>query len=523
MSEQLTDRPRDKEPAAPSLERSVDGLHRTFGRVRDIPVSMKQADMQKQLDEMRKDGQYGDMAELLSFNKVLYRKSSLQRQKESDAYKADQKNNKKVDTEEFIVANEAQTFFEYMESVLQRVLTTSDQCIALRRTLPHISEEATVAERELQVFTDELERTLARRLQFSNASLADHLLSVQKNSSGQVVQDQRTLLKQLDIIKEKMRANGDSAGLAALEKRDRKAMRIHSNSLDQALIKLLAAKGDLPGRYLLTLQVERYAGILRQQISLVRDSGRDAAKREFQKLKLKNELAGEGKGKPLQGKEAGRYKELAELLGRRNPAFDSLHDDRRGVSDAMIRTAEDLSEFHEEALELTLIQHQFGSADSTLDASGSNPDDAPEEVREKIAESMQQRSSFHRERLGAFVSRFDEEVLTIGIPERIEEFSNVQGREFVRQVTNKLSALFTLPVPEKLGLRSFVRGKLAGPLNDSMGWPAEKMDMPFEKLDSDEQQAVMEKARSVAQAVREFDRTKIKTVQNPFEVIALLP
>ena len=136
MSEQLTDRPRDTEPAAPSLDRSVDGLHRTFGRVRDVPPSMKQADMQKQLDEMRKDGQYGDMAELLSFNKVLYRKSSLQRQKESDAYKADQKNNKKVDTEEFIVANEAQTFFEYMESVLQRVLTTSDQCIALRRTLP---------------------------------------------------------------------------------------------------------------------------------------------------------------------------------------------------------------------------------------------------------------------------------------------------------------------------------------------------------------------------------------------------
>ena len=47
--------------------------------------------------------------------------------------------------------------------------------------------------------------------------------------------------------------------------------------------------------------------------------------------------------------------------------------------------------------------------------------------------------------------------------------------------------------------------------------------MPFEKLDSDERQAVMEKARSIAQAVREFDRSKIKNVQNTFEVIALLP
>ncbi len=514
-AEQSPERPREGvTPPPEALQGHTDALRRVYGIPQALPQSMDQNAMDAQLSAMREDASYNDLAELVRYNQLVNRKNALQREAQ-----AERPAGAPVNVPEFVVVNQGETFFEYYQSILSQTLKASDDYLVLRRTVSVVPPDVLADERQTEIFLQELKAAAERRLNFSNASLVSYLLTVQRDRRGVVMQDQATLARQLEELKKTL----DPAGLAAIVAGDATAVRIHGNALDQRIIELIAQKGHLPSKMLLGLQAQRYADILGQQKAVIRDGGLARERAEWEALSARNRLAREGKGQPLTEAEGLRFEQLKELLERAMPGYAALSVERREFSDGMVRTADSLSAYHERSLELLLMQHQFKSSDVTEGAAAPNPDQTPLPVREKIDEVTQMRADFHRERIGAFAGRFEEEVLTIGLPERIEDFSNKTGREFVRKVSNSLSYLFTLPAPDALGIRDYLRGRLAGPLNDAMGWPAEKMDLPFERLTPEEQKAVMDKMKSIADAVRAFDRTKITNVRNSLAVIQGLP
>ena len=500
-------------PAPDMLQRRTDELRKVYGLPQALPQAMDQASMQRELDAMRQDAQYSDLAELVRYNQLVYRKNALQRQAAAERPDA------AVDQSEFATVNQAETFFEYYQSILSQTLQASDDYLVLRRTVSVVPQEVLDEERQTEIFLQELKGAMERRLNFSNAALASYLLSVQRDRRGQVMQDQQTLMRQLAAYQEGM----EPAGKAAIQAGDRNAIQIHCNTLDQRIITLVAQKGHLPSKMLLALQAQRYADILRQQQAVIRDKGLARERAEWDQLSAKNKAAREGRGEPLNEREALRFQQLKELLDSAVPGYAALSEQRRDFSNRMIVTADRLSAFHERSLEMLVMQHQFKSPDPTPGATNPNPDETPTIVREKIDEVTQMRADFHRDRIGQFVHRFEEEVLTIGLPEHIEDFSNKNGREFVRHISNALSYLYTLPAPESLGIRDYLRGRLAGPLNDAMGWPADKMDLRFDQLTPEERQNVMDKMRSVADAVKQFDRQKIANVKSSLAVIQALP
>ncbi len=515
MPEQPPERLREGAvPPPEALQRHADALRRVYGIPQALPESMDQNAMDAQLSSMREDAAYNDLAELIRYNQLVNRKNALQREAQ-----AEQPAGAQVNLPEFVTVNQGETFFEYYQSILSQTLKATDDYLVLRRTVSVVPPEVLAEERQTEIFLQELKAAAERRLNFSNASLVSYLLAVQRDRRGVVMQDQRTLTLQFEELKKKL----DPAGLAAIIAGDGTAVRIHSNTLDQRIIELIAQKGHLPSKMLLGLQAQRYADILAQQKSVIRDGGLARERAEWEALSARNKAAREGNGKPLTEQEGFRFQQLKELLDRAMPGYAALSAERREFSDGMVRTADSLSAYHERSLELLIMQSQFKSSDVTEGATAPNPDQTPLPVREKIDEVTQMRADFHRERIGAFVGRFEEEVLTMGLPERIEDFSNKTGREFVRQISNSMSYLFTLPAPESLGIRDYLRGRLAGPLNDAMGWPADKMDLPFEQLTQDEQQAVMTKMRSIADAVRSFDRMKMENVKGSLAVIQALP
>lgn len=513
MQENPKDRPAEAPDSANELQGRVDKLKKTYGVPLPLADSMDQKALEQKLFEISADSTCRDFSELLTFNELLYRKNALQREA------AMNRPGSQVDRAEFITTNQGETYFKYMRQILSHTIQTMDNYLTLRRNLPSIPTEIQQLESDIGNFSIELERVLQERLDFGNAALAQNLLMVQRNRRGEVMQNQQTLMNQLEALKKNM----DAAGKAAITQQDRIAIRIHSNALDQKIIELVANKGHLPSELLLSLQGERYRIVLEQQKSLVRDKGLAKERIEWENLRAKNARVREGKGEALTEEEGKRFLELQELVNRNIPGYKTLSDERRALTDEIVHTTENLSEYHEQAQELLIVQSQFKTSDDLGGATPPNPDDTPALVRQKIDQVTQQRANFHRERLSDFVNNFEEEVLVIGFPERVEDFSNKSGREFVRTISNQISSLVTLPAPKTAGIRDFLRRRFAGPLNDAVGWPIEKMDKKFEELEPSEQQEVMRKAKSIADAVREFDRNKLRNVQNALGVIQSLP
>lgn len=494
------------------VQRSADALHRVYGEQHPLPFSMNQKEMTQKLDELRGDAVYSDFSELLTFNELLHRKNSLQREAELSSKGV-------IDREELEVANQAETYFTYLKSIISHTLKTTDDYLVLRRSLPSIPSDILREERDLEVFNQELAQAMQMRTDFANASLVTYLLSVQRDRKGNVMQDQRTLTTQLELLKKRM----DAAGKAALSQQDRTAIRIHANALDQKIIELLAAKGHLSANLLLRLQTERYRVVLEQQKAVIRDGGLAKERSEWEALRNKNKKAKNGQGEPLTEEEGKCFSELKELLRDAKPNYMKLSDERHALSDDMVHTAIDLAKFHQDTLELMILQGQFKTQDDLRGATPSNPDDTPPIVKATMSEVTEQRGAFHRERLAAFATRFEEEVLSEGIPEKVEDFSNKTGRDFVRKISNRLTSLVTWPAPEALGIRDALNQRLSGPLNDAMGWPVDKMDMTFDELTDSERAEVLRRSISVAEAIRSFDRTKIRDVQSSLAVIKALP
>jgi len=514
--EQPSTQPREDRAAPPdALENNVNATRKVLGIPQPLPESMNEAEMNDELNAMREDATYGNLSELLRFNQLLYRKNALQRQAQVEK----QEEKEKVNEAEFITVNQGETFFEYYQSILSHTLETADDYLALRRTVTVVPPDVLRDERQAEIFMTELTDAMQQRLQFSNASLVSYLLSVQRDRTGRVMQNQTTLTLQLEQLKNTL----DPAGKAALTAGDAQAMRIHANALDQRIITLIAEKGHLSSQMLLALQAQRFSDILSQQTLVIKGAGLARERAEWEGLSSHNKRAREGKAKPLTDEQALRFQQLRELLERAMPHYSKLSNERKSFSDAMIVTADKLSAFHEQSLELLILQHQFKSTDRVEGAYSPNPDTTPPLVREKIDEVTQMRADFHRERIEAFVGRFDEEVLTISLPEHIEDFSNKTGREVVRHISNAMSYVYTLPAPDSLGIRDYLRGRLAGPLNEAMGWPTDKMDQPFESLTPDERQAIMEKTTSIADAVRNFNRLSIDHVKDSLAVLQNLP
>lgn len=464
----MRNEPREQQESPTDLLRRIDEAKAILGQERALPDSMTQQDMEAALHELQDDAHFADFQEFLLYNRVLSRMGALQREREFSETQGRR--------EELIVVNQAETYFAYLSDVLAHTLAISDKYLALRRSVSAVPTVIQEQERELESFVTSLSSLMQQRRDFSNASLAIHQLSTQRDRQGNVSIDQEALTAQLEILM----AGMDAAGKAALQVQDRQVIQIHASGIDQRLIELLGTNGHLPAQLLLSLQLERYRILLEEQKSIVRSGGHVA-----QRTKISAE--------------------------------------RHDVSDAMIVTADDLSGYHEKSHELLILQSQFQTEDVRASATTANPLETPEPIREKIDEVTQERASFHRERLRLFVDRFEEDVLSVGLPELAADFSDKAGREFTRTVSNMMASVYTLPVPESFGIRDHVREQLAGPLNEAMGWPPEKMDLPFDQLDQDERDEVMRRMRSIADAIRTFDDTKIDRVRNALQILESLP
>lgn len=494
-----------------SLEQRLDVLRTSVGQAAPVPDSLDSKQIDKRLDGMIEDGTYGDYQELNTYNVLVNRLTVIQRQADW--------NKNKANREEFMVANQAITYHEYLGDIVDRTISTSDSFAALKHTVGELPPDLLQQEKDLSVFLTELQTAIDRRMVFADAALVQYQLSKQQDVRGNVMKDQGHLVEQFEELKDKL----DGAGKAAILVGGQDAITVHKNALDQKIVDLIAKKGDLPARALLALQFHRFQQLLEEQKTIIRDPKLNGADGEWEKLNAKNDAARENRGEQLTETEGKRFLELQDLRKRWWPTIENLGKERRDVSNAMLDTTEDLSEFHEHAMELTIIQHMFQTPDSLEGAQPANPRTTPEEVRSAVEETLNMRAEFHRERMGAFANKFQEDVLKIGAPELIEDLSNKTGREFIREMNNRLTALVTLPLPEKFGIRSAARGALSDPLNEAMGWPAEKSDMQFSELTPQEQQRVLEKSRSIADAIRAFDQSKITRVRESLDLIAHLP
>jgi len=463
-----------------------------------------------ELLKLQQDHYFDSISELYRQNELNGRNAAIQREGQV-------KKGEKPDTAEMVVVEQGVTYFEYLPTALRQIEQLTSRYDALRPGIKTLPIGIAQREQEMRLFLTDLNTALELRLAFSNAGLISRQLASQTNRKGEVQPDQSALVKLYDDVIKRLDPTSKIALTGSREDRS-----VRANALDQVIIDLLVQKGHLPGTLVMDLLTARYKEVLDLEKAAV--SKADEAKYEL--LKKKNDLASQGKGVALDAEEAKEFTRLQKALAEGQGRAAKLRTQRAEIGSEIVGMTQDMGDFQIMSSELTTTQHQFLEPYDLEGARTPTKEQTPQIVRDAIARTMEQRSNFHLERIDSYVSRMDEEVLQSGWAEFGEDLANKNGREILRRFSNGMSSLYTLLIPEAGGIRDKAREFLAGPLNEAMGWPADKMDLTFAELqqvDPTAAQRVTENAKSIRDAVKAFDKTKIVRMRETMGMIRSLP
>lgn len=496
----------------PAFVADVDRLSATVGEpVQPIPEGVTEQDLLDEQVEAVEDNKIETINELLRQNEVIYRLAALQREADFNDKKPTE-----FGIDELVVANRVATYYEYLLSTINHTKGVLEQYKALREQFPDVSPELEAQEKYLEQYVQELERILAERIAYANVLLLD--AAIAKNPTNKA--DLEKLREQyLRKVSEKTRQ--------ALQGNQTEKF-TRGNELNQEIVSLLAGttkleggpENFLPQQLYFQLLRERYKDLVAKEKEIAADPNRVKAKAEFDRLVLKQEMAKQGTGE-VTADDVKRFEYLKKVLDDGNQVLDELRKERQLVIGQMISIAQKLGEFQINQTEITTIQNQFGNKVDYTGASEPREDTTPSFIREALGDTLEDAEGFHAERMTTMLTVMEEDVLTVGLGEQTEDFWNKNGRETVRQIAEKLSKIVTLPIPETGGLKDMAEEQLVGPLREALGWPPGKDK--WEDLTPEEQERVQEKAKSIADAVNEFDKETITRSKETIAVVQSMP
>ena len=451
------------------------------------------------------DHHYDSIPELFRRNEISLRRKSM---KQEVALKKDFKESTKS---ELIVANQGTTYHDYFPQILHFLELNLSEYERLRADMSSIPEEMEEHDKQTELYLQALNKALTERLYFGNVLLADEHLGERYGSPSEVKKLRDEALSVLD-------ASSTRETHTILTQGDGQQKRVRGNELNQRIIDLLAGKGSesiskdfFPHAANLDLLTHRYQELLEKQKQIAKDPEFSKLHDEFSRLSARNRRAEEGTDSPLTEEEGKRYEELRKKIKEKAPTFEDLGKARKSVLDRLIKKTDELGSYQIQMEEVTAIQNMFGN-DYDLESAGPiNEAKTPEDLAKAFEKNMEERRQFHLERLDSYAETFEKEVLNVDMEVIVESLWNEKGgRDFVREISNRIASTITAPLPETGGIRDFAKQKLAGPLNEAMGWPEDKIGMPFESLTPEEQTEVLEKSRSILTAMKEYDKTKIQ-------------
>jgi hypothetical protein len=477
----------------------------------ELPREMTIQWIERQLTDMVKDHRVETFNEQARYNELLYRRAAIQRLKDVQEAKTEERPVDRVKLQELIVAEQAVTYHEYFREAQNQVLSVLRRYESMRRGV-QVSQDILRMEGDTQRYVAALQEASRERVAFSNVVLIDRHIAEKFGDVAHLNHLRQEFLSQLS-----------PASLASLEGGNEQRL-IRANQLNQRIIDILGGehglqgveRGYVPKQMMVAFLKYRYQQLLDQQIQIGRDPSLQKTRAELDRLNLKFKMAEEGKGE-FTAEDKARHDELQARLNNVNVQFEQLGRKRRETTQELITLTQDLGEYNLHQTELSAIQEQFGRKYSFEGVSGLSPLSTPPEIREAIAQNMEMRKAHHLGQMSNFLERVQKDVLKKGFKEEMENLWNKNGREAVRRVTHSMASFFTFAVPEKFGMHDAAQDALTQPLDEAMGWPAGKEK--WEELTPQEQQKVKEKATSILNLIEKFDKTKIQNFQESIQLV----
>ncbi|MDD3896959.1 MAG: hypothetical protein PHU04_03920 [Candidatus Peribacteraceae bacterium] len=494
---------------------TLNTLEKTVGpSVRGIPDEVTEDWLKEQLADIVKDHHIDTFNEQYLYNELLYRRASLQRQKNvREALQRGEQPNGEL-LKELVVANQAVTYHEYFRSGVNHVLSVMRRYETMRGTMPHVPPYLVKMEVETKRYIEALQGAVQERVAFSNVILLEH--HVEKGFGNDAVR--------LRTLRDGYMGQLSDASRQALGG-DLEQKLIRANQLNQRIVELLSGRhglqgieeGYVPKRMYLELLKYRYKQLLDSQKQIAVDTDLASSKSELAHFTRKFEMAQKGQGKFTE-EDVARSEELRKRIRDVNGQFALLGEQRRAVTQEILGLTDELAVYNIEQTELADIQNQLGKKYSFEGVAGISPLSTPPEVRDAIAKNMETRKQFHLTQMGSFLTVVEEDVLHVGLRERVEKKWNEDGREALRLVTHRLAGFFTFAVPEAFGMKEAAKDALTQPLDEAMGWPSNWEDLSPEEQEK-ALEVVREKTRSVLTLIENFDTS---TIQNFRETVSVL-
>jgi hypothetical protein len=478
-----------------------------------IPKDVTEADLIELQEKNIRDNAFENFNEQFRNNELIYRRAALQR----EARFSSEDEPSVESTNELIVANQAATYHEYFQSTVNHVLGVLRDYEAMRKDTPVIPLSLQKDEAKMEIYIDALRIALSERVSFANVLLLDGQIAQSTGNTKIALKKRRDALS-LELTEVSRRAvNGDT---------DSKWRR--GNALNQRIIDLLSGdhgiqgleKGFLPQKLYIDLLKIKYKELLERQKAIARDPNNIKAKSRLEQLQLKHKSAKEGVGE-FTDKDEEDLASVRRQIKDRNTESDSLADQRAEVIGELLSLTDTLAEYQIGQAELATIQNQFGENVDLTGAADPRPDTTPDYIKVAIDENVELRSNHHADTMTAMLDSVEENMLDPGLKEHIEDFSNKKGREIVRKVAKSISKFVTIPVPEAGGLKEYVQDALTESLDESLGWPPGKDN--WEDLTPEEQENVKKKAKSVLDAIEEFDKSTITRMGETVTVVKEMP
>lgn len=472
-----------------------------------IPANLTQSEMEKRALELYDELQRtSDFSRIQRYREYRRRVDALQHQAQVDKKQP-------VDKKEFRLVNDGVTYHQYLPLIVrhQQALLRryqAERAVTSDAVLPSTLK---VEEDLLWQYAGKLEAALRTSVRFVDATTA---LGKEATAESRA---------RFDAIK----ATLDPASQKVLETGDRETFKVHINKLDQEILNLIAEQGHRPGMMTLNVLIARFDQLADQEREAARDPQFDRQKTEHDALKSRQEdfKAGKPGAEPLNADEIDRLNELRRLMeGYEKPQLERKNE-RRAVTEQILSLTDDLGEYQILGAQLSTIRSQFKSDASTENASPAKTEPSSDVLKKAVEAAMEKRSDFHRGSMSRYLHRFDEEALKVTFSMEIEDFSNKQGREIVRDLSNRLSGVATFMFPDGM-VRDKIRQQLDGPLNDAMGWPIDKRYMTFGELakaDPKAAEEVMKRMQSVKDAIEGFNKQKIRNAQETLSLFELMP
>ena len=464
-----------------------------------------------------RDNGFENFNEQFRNNELIYRRAALQR----EARFTSEKNPSEESTNELIVANQAATYHEYFQSTVNHVLGVLRDYEAMRKDMPNIPASLQKDERKMEIYIDGLSSALSDRVAFANVLLLDAQIA-QSTGNAKI-----SLQKKRDILASELTAVSRDAVDSNTDAKWRRG-----NALNQRIIDLLSGdhgiqgleEGFLPQKLYIDILKIKYKKMLEEQKAIARDPNLIKARHRLERLQLKHKSAKEGMGEFTQ-KDEEDLATVRRQIEDRNAESDSLADQRAEVTDELLSLTDTLADYQIDQAELATIQNQFGENVDLTSAADPRPDTTPDFIKVAIDKNVELRSNHHADTMTSMLNNVEENLLKPGFKEHVEDFSNKEGRKLVQDVAKAISKFVTIPVPEAGGLKEYMQDALTEPLDTALGWPPGVDNL--DELPSAERKKVEEnirkKAKSVLDAINEFDRGTITRMKETVAVVKDMP